>query len=159
MTSTLAIWRRLSALPFGPWLFSRVVCFKAPYFASISPHIVDLRAGRCEVRMKKRRAVTNHIGTVHAIAMCNMAELGAGTMMEASLPASHRWIPKGMSVEYLKKATSDLSAVAALEPLPEFSGPEFASARDVVVPVAVSDLTGVVVVRAAITMRVSPKKI
>ena len=25
----------------------------------------------------KRRAVTNHIGTIHAIAMCNLAELAA----------------------------------------------------------------------------------
>ena len=62
--------------------------------------------------MTKRRAVTNHIGTVHAIAMCNLAELAAGTMTEISIPPSMRWLPKGMAVEYLKKAESDVEALA-----------------------------------------------
>ena len=54
----------------------------------------------------------NHIGTVHAIALCNLAELCAGVMTDASLPQGMRWIPKGMSVQYLKKATGSLHAVA-----------------------------------------------
>jgi len=57
--------------------------------------------------------VLNHIGTVHAIAMCNMAELAGGTMTEVTVPATHRWIPKGMTVEYLKKAETDLIAIAS----------------------------------------------
>jgi hypothetical protein len=32
-----------------------------------------------------------------------MAELAGGTMTEVTVPTSHRWIPKGMTVEYLKK--------------------------------------------------------
>lgn len=35
--------------------------------------------------------------------MCNMAELAGGTMTEVTVPSTHRWIPKGMTVEYLKK--------------------------------------------------------
>jgi acyl-coenzyme A thioesterase PaaI-like protein len=155
---TLALWDRLTRLPFGKWLVSRFATFKAPYFASISPRIVELRPGRCEVRMKKRRRVTNHLGTVHAIAMCNMAELAAGTMLEATLPPSHRWIPKGMTVEYLKKAASDLRAVAALEPLPDFSGPAFVAPRELPVPVSVTDTADAVVCRAVITMHISPRR-
>lgn len=34
--------------------------------------------------------------------MCNMAELAGGTMTEVTVPSTHRWIPKGMTVEYLK---------------------------------------------------------
>ncbi|MDX2144211.1 MAG: hotdog fold domain-containing protein [Rhodospirillaceae bacterium] len=156
--SALAIWHRLSPLPLGKWLFSRVVCFKAPYFGSISPHFEDLRPGRCEVRLRKRRAVTNHIGTVHAIAMCNLAELAAGTMIEATLPATHRWIPKGMTVEYLKKAATNLRGVAALEPLPDFAGPDFARPCELPIPVTVTDTGGALVFRAIITMHVSPRK-
>lgn len=44
--------------------------------------------------------------------MCNMAELAGGTMTEVTVPSTHRWIPKGMTVEYLKKAETDLIAVA-----------------------------------------------
>ena len=62
--------------------------------------------------MQKHRAVLNHLGTVHAIAMCNMAELAGGTMTDATVPKTHRWIPKGMQVEYVKKATTDLVAIA-----------------------------------------------
>lgn len=50
----------------------------------------------------------NHIGTVHAIAMCNMAELAGGTMTEVTVPSTHRWIPKGMTVEYLKRQKQTL---------------------------------------------------
>ncbi|MFW2404110.1 MAG: hotdog fold domain-containing protein [Gammaproteobacteria bacterium] len=153
MASTLKIWRRLSAWPCGKWLFSRIVCWKAPYFGSIRPRIVELLPGYGAVEIKKRRSVLNHIGTVHAIAMCNMAELAAGTMTDATIPVTHRWIPKGMTVEYLGKAQTDLRAVAVIDPMPEF-GP----AMDLPVAVSVTDEAGQLVFSAQITMWVSPKK-
>jgi acyl-coenzyme A thioesterase PaaI-like protein len=149
----LATWQRLSRLPAGKWAFTRAVCRQAPYFASIRPRFVELRPGYCEVRIRKRRAVENHIGTVHAIAMCNLAELAAGVMTDVTLPATHRWIPKGMTVEYLRKAETDLRAVADLNPLPAF-----AAATDLPVTVNVLDTGGQVVFRAVITMWVSPRK-
>ena len=76
-------WR---ACPADSWLFSRAVCFKAPYFGTISPLFTVLETGRCEAIIKDRRRVHNHIGTVHAIALCNLAELTAGVMTDASLP-------------------------------------------------------------------------
>jgi predicted alpha/beta hydrolase len=87
----------VEGLPFGKAIFSRIICFKAPYFGSIRPRFEEFRPGFARVSMKKRRAVTNHIGTVHAIAMCNLAELAAGTMTE--IIESMRWLPKGMTVE------------------------------------------------------------
>lgn len=151
--ATLSIWQRLAGWPGGKWLFSRLVCWKAPYFGSIRPAFVELRPGYGEVRMKKRRAVLNHIGTVHAIAMCNLAELAAGVMTEVTIPRTHRWIPKGMTVEYLGRAQTDLRAVAVIDPVPEF-GP----AADVPVMVDVVDAGDQVVFRAVITMWVSARK-
>ena len=66
--STLDLWQWFAAKPGGTWAFSRLLCLKAPYFGSIRPRFVDLRPGHCEVRMRKRRAVLNHIGSVHAVA-------------------------------------------------------------------------------------------
>ena len=129
------------------------MCWKAPYFSTIRPAFVDLRPGYCEVRIRKRRAVQNHIATVHAIAMCNMAELAAGIMTDVTIPATHRWIPKGMTVEYVKKAETHLRGVAELKPLPQFG-----AAADLLVPVTVTDAAGQTVFRAVITMWVSPKK-
>ena len=48
--------------------------------------------------------VYNHLHTVHAIASCNAAEIAMGMLMEATVPTSHRWIPKSMNVQYLEKA-------------------------------------------------------
>ncbi|MGZ5032903.1 MAG: hotdog fold domain-containing protein [Usitatibacter sp.] len=152
MNRALAAWLRFEKLPFGKALFSRLISWKAPYFASIAPRFEELRPGYARVSMRKRRAVTNHIGTVHAIAMCNLAEIAAGTMTEVSIPATMRWLPKGMQVEYLRKAGSDVQAVAQAEEVVE--GP----ARDVPVRVDVQDQAGEVVCRATITMWVSPRK-
>ena len=105
------------------------------------------------MRIRKRRAVLNHIGTVHAIAMCNMAELAGGTMTEVTVPSTHRWIPKGMTVAYLKKATTDLVAVATPESQADFSAP-----GEYKVAVAVRDAQEVTVFQASITMWVSPKQ-
>jgi uncharacterized protein (TIGR00369 family) len=150
--NALAAWQRLEGLPLGKGLFSRLVCWKAPYFASIHPRFEELRPGYARVTMRKRRSVTNHIGTVHAIAMCNLAEIAAGTMTEISVPPTMRWLPKGMQVEYLRKAASDVEAVARVAEVAH------GEARDVPVTVDVKDRSGETVCRAVITMWVTPRK-
>ncbi len=153
-TPLLSQYRRITRWPGGHWLFSRAVCFKAPYFGTIAPRFVALEPGRCEVRIRDRRRVHNHIGTVHAIALCNLAELGAGVMTDASLPASMRWIPKGMTVQYLKKATGTMHAVAT----PDIALVEAASGYELPVTVVVTDDAGDAVFRARIAMWVSPRR-
>mgnify|MGYP001765324644 CR=1 FL=1 len=152
VNSALELWQRCEGLPLGKAIFSRIICWEAPYFGSISPRFEEFRPGYARVSMRKRRAVTNHIGTVHAIAMCNLAELAAGTMTEVTIPASMRWLPRGMTVEYLKKAQTDVQAHASVGEIAE--GP----ARDVPVTVEVKDRAGETVCRAVITMRVSPRR-
>ncbi len=148
---TLRTWQRHGGTALGRWFFSRMVCLKAPYFASIRPTFDRLEPGRAEARFKKRRRVTNHIGTVHAIAMANLCELVAGTGTDVSVPAGMRWIPRGMTIEYLAKATSHVRATATLPPI------EQGEARDVIVNVDVFDQSGTRVVHADITMYVSPR--
>jgi acyl-coenzyme A thioesterase PaaI-like protein len=149
----LTYWQRLSDIPLGKWIFSKMVCLKAPYFSTIRPMIIGLKPGYCEVHIKKRQAVLNHIGTVHAIAMCNMAEIAGGTMTDVTIPTTHRWIPKGITVDYLKKAETDLKAVAELNPIPQFS-----SASELPVNVNVTDKDDQIVFKAVITMWISPRK-
>lgn len=147
----LPLWRRLSPWPGGRWLFTRLVCLKAPYFASIRPCVQALQPDRCVATLTKRRAVHNHIRTVHAIAMCNLAELAAGMLAEAAMPPSHRWIPRGMRVDYLAKANTSLVATATF-----LTPPAFGAAEDVPVRVDLADRDGQVVCRATIDLRVSP---
>lgn len=151
-STALRSWQKLSGSRVGRWLFSRIVCFRAPYFGSINPVFDELAQGHAAARFRKRRSVTNHIGTVHAIAMANLCELVAGTLTEVSIPRSMRWIPRGMSISYLARAETDVRAEAHFPELVE------GEARDVVVPVDVLDTRGERVVHAEITMYVSPRR-
>ncbi len=144
---------RLVRWPGGAWLFGFLVCRKAPYFASIAPRITALRAGHGEATMRHRHAVTNHLGTVHAIALCNLAELIGGLTTDVSLPASMRWIPKGMTVEYLKKATGPMQATAT----PAFAPYEADAGYALPMQVVIRDRERETVFRADITMWVSPR--
>ncbi len=130
----------------GNTQFSQMVCQVAPFFSTISPEFTALRPSYCEASVKFRREITNHLGTVHAIAMCNAAELVAGTMTDASIPTGYRWIPKAMSVEYLAKAKTDLRAVA------DGSALDWSGEGDVIVPVDIFDTHNTKVFSARITM-------
>lgn len=151
--SVLSTYRNLARWPAGRWLFSRLVCWKAPYFSSIAPRIETLEPGRCVATLRHRRAVTNHIGTVHAIALCNLAEFTGGLACDASMPASMRWIPKGMAVAYLKKAVGTMRATAT----PAFPPREAAEGYELPFEVVVENAAGDVVFKATIAMWVSPK--
>ncbi|WP_448695422.1 hotdog fold domain-containing protein [Pseudomonas moraviensis] len=132
----------------GPDAFSKMACQFAPYFSSINPLISELRPNAATVQVPFRKEITNHLGTVHAIAMCNAAELAGGMMTDASIPAGARWIPKGMTVEYLAKAKTDVTAVASAE------GVDWQSDGDKVVNVDIHDTEGKKVFTARITMNV-----
>ena len=149
----MSLWNTLATKPFGKTIFSRIICWKAPYFGTINPRFEELRPGFSRVSMKKRRAVHNHIQTVHAIALCNLAEIGAGTMMEASLSRNMRWLPKGMNVQYLKKAETDVEVSCTATDIED--GP----AREVVVSADIRDLQGAVVCHADVVMWVSPTRV
>ncbi len=150
--NTLSLFNRLKTIPGGTRLFTLGVCHKAAYFSSISPHVEELQPGFACVSIRKQRKVTNHLGTVHAIAMCNMAELAGGLMTEVSIPKGARWIPVGMSVKYLKKANTDLVAKALGEDIP------WSTEGNVDVPVEVTDTSSNVVFSAVITMNLKQAK-
>ncbi len=154
-SAALRLWQATANKPFGKAVFSRVVAFKAPYFATIAPRFEALAPGHCKVRMRKRRAVHNHIGGIHAIALCNLAELVAGVCTDVSVPDGVRWLPKGMQVDYLAKAASDVTGECTIAPIVWAQGMQY---QDLVVEVQVKDLQGTLVCRAHITMYLTPKK-
>lgn len=152
MNKTAQILENFKKFPLGLWLFTRIICIKAPYFSSIRPTFTALGSGVGEVKMKKKRAVQNHIGTVHAIAMANLCELVAGTTLEVTIPNTHRWIPKSMKINYIAKATSDVIAKTKI-PLDDW--PDLGSKN---IFVEVFDANQNIVVTADIEMHISKKK-
>ena len=146
----LDMYQRFERWPLGRRAFAWVFCRKAPYFGSIRPQVESLAANRCVVRIRKRRRVHNHIGTVHVIAICNALEMAMGAAAEAGIPPHLRWIPKGMNVNYTAKANSDIRAIAEIDAAAWQPG-------DVPVRVYAERSDGTVVVEGRILLYVSEK--
>ena len=151
-SAALKLFRKWGETGLGRWLCSRLICWQAPYFASIAPELQILEPGRCVATIKHRRRIQNHIGTVHAIALCNLAEFVGGLATDAAMTRSQRWIPKGMTVRYLKKAIGPMRAEASLETIGDIG-----SGTQRIASVLVKDGSMETVFSAEIAMWVSPK--
>jgi acyl-coenzyme A thioesterase PaaI-like protein len=111
------VYGKLAPLPFGKRVFSLAYQTAAPYFLTIPALIEEIEPGLARARMRQTPWVRNHLGTVHAIALCNLAEYVMGAVAEATVPSTHRWIPRGMTVTYVARAQGTMHAIATL-PLP-----------------------------------------
>lgn len=154
-TATYSMWRKLPDNVVGSVAFSLGMCARVPYFASVLPRVTELAPGHCVVTAPKWWGVRNHLGTFHAIASCNLAEVAMGMLAEATVPTSHRWIPKGMTVQYLRPGTTRMTATARLDDLPVWA--EVTEGREFTVPVSIRDRDGREVVHADITVWVTPR--
>lgn len=158
MTQVHSLWKTTTGLPvvggtIGKRVFSIAFAQKAPYFATIHPRVTEMGPNHCEVVIPKRRSVQNHIGTVHAIAMCNGLEMAMGGLAESTIPSSKRWIPKGMSISYTAKATGDVTCIA------ETDQEQWDTAEgDLPVRVRGELADGTVVIEGTITLWVTSKK-
>jgi len=73
-------------------------------------------------------------------------------MTDASIPKGARWIPAGMTVVYVKKAMTDLTAVANGDAI------DWRTEGNIVVPVSITDTQNNVVFTAEITMNIKQPK-
>jgi acyl-coenzyme A thioesterase PaaI-like protein len=145
------MWDRLHWLPGGRRVFSRGIGMAAPYTNSIGAVVVELGDNYSKVTMRDRRAVRNHLRCVHAIALCNLAELTANVALGYSLPDDGRFIVAGLSIDYIKKARGTISATC------ECPSIESSARREYAVPVIMRDPEGVIVARATLRTLVGPK--
>jgi len=145
------LYDRLAALPGGKVLFSRAVGRMAPYTGTIDARVVELREGFARVELADRRKVRNHLRSVHAVALVNLAELAGNLALSYSLPGDARFIVAGLSIEYVKKARGTITATS------ECPVPPTNERREYEVPVVMTDPSGEVIARATLRSLVGPK--
>lgn len=149
---TFDLYQRIAKLPAGKRLFSLLYSVKAPYFATVRPVVREVRPNYAELSIRNRKRVHNHIGTLHAIAVCNGLEAAMGLVAEATCPTDKRWLPRGLQVSYLAKSTTDLLCIAETDPAQWAATP-----GDVDIKVKAVRTDGVVVVEGVIPVYVTEK--
>lgn len=150
-TKIRTLWSRLEPLPGGRRLFGFALGRIAPYSGSIHPEVLELRSGYARLVMRDRRAIRNHLGSIHAVALMNLAELTSGLALNYSLPSHGRAILLGLSIEFLKKARGRLTAEASA-PVPHAVERE-----EVELTTTILDASGDLVARAHARWLVGPR--
>ncbi len=165
------LYKTFSKYPFGKSLFSYFFSFHCPYFLTLGAHIENVEPGfgtfsvlfvsasdtcwligcvaLAQVSLKQRWIVQNHIGTIHAIAVCNLIEMTMGLVVEASIPSHLRWLPMGMDVSYIKKASKMVVATSTIQPQTFFQLDKYPG--QATVPIEVKDSEGILVIKGDVS--------
>lgn len=146
---TLAeLWDRLAPLPFGKRFFSFLIGWMAPYTGTVGARVDELGPGHAVVSLRDRRAVRNHLKSVHAIALMNLGEVATGIAVMHGIDGRGRGIITQLKMDYLKKARGTITATCDVT-LPTTKGK-----HDLVVVGSLRDAGGEEVALATATWRV-----
>jgi len=153
ITRLFTWWHRLSPLPGGRWLFSKLIGVFVPYTGSIKTRIVTLEPGHVVCELRDRRRVRNHLNSIHAIALANLGEITSGLAQMSTLAPGQRGIVTRLSIDYFKKARGTLRAESMAQ------APVANKDKDVELEVTcdIRDSEGDAVARTAVCWRIGPE--
>jgi acyl-coenzyme A thioesterase PaaI-like protein len=118
-----------------------------PYTGTIRPEVQALEPGHAVVAMDDRRAVRNHLRSIHAIALANLGEVSSGLAMLSGLPPGVRSIVTRLTITFEKKARGRLTAEARV------TVPDVTEVLDHEVVAGIRDETGDQVAVVTVTWR------
>jgi len=147
-----ASWHRLSRVPGGKTLFSLLVGWMTPYSGTIGARVAELEPGWCRVTLRDRRRVRNHLASVHAMALANLAEMASGLAVLVGLPPGVQGIVTGFSISYLKKARGLVTAECRVSA----GGLNVTTEQEYEAPVSITDTQGDLVAHATARWRLRP---
>ena len=99
----------------------------------------------------------NHIGSVHAAATGLLAESATGFLVGIHLPDSKLPLLKQMQIDYIKRSSGDLTAVATLSD-EQITAMHTEDKGEVTVAVTITDSANIEPVNAKMTWAWVPKK-
>lgn len=150
---------KVNKLPEGirTWALSTIIGRIVRFAGTAGTKVLKLTPNECIIVMPNKKKAQNHIGSVHAAAMALMAESATGFITGLSVPDSRILVIRNMELEYVRRATGDMKAVAS------FSDEQIAYIKetekgDIVVPVVITDSTGEETVKARMVWAWTPKK-
>ncbi|MBX9857870.1 MAG: DUF4442 domain-containing protein [Gemmatimonadaceae bacterium] len=147
----LANWERMQRWPFGKRLFSWAVGRMAPYTGTVGGVYTDVRPGFAQVELRDRQRVRNHLRSVHAVALVNLAEMTSGVALLTALPHGVRGIVSSLDIQYRKKARGTLTCSCTADAPDVVDAP-----RDHPVAAVIRDSAGDVVAECTVHWRISP---
>ncbi len=138
-------WQHASRVPGGRALFSRLLGLAIPYTGSIGAEVLTLEPGYAKVQLDERRAVRNHLHSIHAIALANLGELAGNLALACALPDDGRFIVTKLAIEFKKKARGRIVAECRCDP------PRSAEKREYELTVTLRDASDVEVATVRLT--------
>ena len=145
-------WNFLSKFPVGKFIFSKYLGYLIPYSGSIGARIIELSPGFSKVQLQERRAVRNHLGSIHAVALMNLGELASGLALITNLPLDARAILVEYSIKFTKKARGTLRAQSTCDKILTSEPKEILLGADIL------NEQGEKVAQVLATWKVGPKK-
>lgn len=111
----LSWYQRAAGVPWGRQLLDRVMWQVVPLNRTIQPQLVQLSQDAAEVRVRFRRALSNHLGSVHASVLFTAGEYVQAMVILANAGSlGAQLIVKAVTIEYLAKGRGDLRASAQM---------------------------------------------
>lgn len=138
-------WQHASRVPGGRRVFSRLLGVAIPYTGSIGAEVLTLEPGYAKVQLDERRAIRNHLSSIHAIALANLGELTGNLALACALPDDGRFIVTKLAIDYKKKARGRIIAECRCDP------PSSAERREYELRIALRDASGADVAEVVLT--------
>ncbi len=108
--STLDSWNKISRLAAGKFIFSLLAGVQVPYTGSIGARVEDLQPGYARISLRDRRKVRNHLKSIHAVALTNLAEMTGNLALMTAQGPNARWIITSFETRFIKKARGRITA-------------------------------------------------
>lgn len=96
------------------WLLSQLFGRAVKFAGTAGIQIRQLGFHQATLLQRNQRKVQNHIGSVHAAAMALLGESASGFLLGMHVPDDRLPLLKSMQLNYVKRATGALTAVATL---------------------------------------------